>query len=81
MKKATFKQLMKLKELSNDIESKDNSEKSAIFTSFFQILNDIDNTSQFKNDFQSKLIAFNSNNNPKELIKLMKQSIDYYEQD
>ncbi len=82
MKKATDKQLLKLKELFNSTNEKNDQELIAIYSFFLQILNDIELTSEFSSAIKSKVTLFNLGKNKgttkSEINELMKSAIDYY---
>lgn len=82
MRKATDQQLNKMKELNRNSFGKQNYELRALFSHFLQILSDVDSLSQFKQDFNMKLIKFDYQNDKSyiinELKELMKSSIEYY---
>ena len=82
MKKATSAQIAKMKSLLSDTMGKETYDLRGIFSHYLQILSDIDQFSQFKNDFNMKLIKFDFQTDKTYIINeikgLMKSSIDYY---
>jgi hypothetical protein len=82
MKQATAQQLTKMKSLLQDTRGKQSYELRGIFSHFLQILSDIDSFSQFKRDFNLKLLRYDFESDKvyitNELTELMKSSIDYY---
>lgn len=84
MRKATSQQLNKMRELQVNASrlTIQSYELRALFSHFLQILTDIDSLSQFKHDFNMKLIKFDFQSDKtyiiNELRELMKSSIEYY---
>lgn len=83
MKKATFEQLKRLKELNDSLKTKNNSEKRAVFVSFLQNINEIDIHSKFSSEFELNLSLLNLEKDSKEKIEdienLMKETIEHYQ--
>lgn len=82
MKKATSQQIAKMKSLLQETIGRETYELRGIFSHYLQILTDIDQFSQFKNDFNMKLIKFDFQSDKTYIINeirgLMKSSIEYY---
>ncbi len=82
MKKASPQQIAKMKDLFGSTYGKQTYELRALFSHYLQILSDIDTFSQFRSDFNLKLMKFDyqsdKNYITNELKELMKSSIEYY---